>query len=158
MINKLDFLSIFTATTIHLNTDPPGYPVNVYDPTIEDRVDTSRNRMEQVGVWPTFPYEGGMSIHIEGDIIGTDSADYNTRRFALCAAFRSAGIRTDRKHGTLTVGYDGQTEDWKTDVSVMAFSAPRGGLSPAISHFAVTLFSFTPYFIGVTSGDFHYDA
>jgi hypothetical protein len=158
MITTMNFVPV-TGSTIVLNTDPPGYPIHEYDPSIQDRVDTSRNKSQKQGVWPTFPYEGGMEIRIAGDIYGTSSSDYNDRRQALVNAFRRSGGPTVRKHGTFVVRYDGETEDWVTDVVVTGFSAPRDADSWARSPFSVVLFSWTPYFIGgTTPSNIYYDA
>jgi hypothetical protein len=156
VITTLTFTPV-TGSVITLNTDPPGYPVEEYDCTVQDRVDMARTRMQAQGVWPTYPYEGGMEIRMAGHIIGTDSNDYTARRHALVAAWRRDTGPTARRHGTLLVRYDGESEDWNADVVVTAFAAPRGGLSPAISPWSAVFFSWLPYFIGASSGNHHYD-
>jgi hypothetical protein len=157
LITTLTFTPV-TGSVITLNTDPPGYPVNEFDPTIADRTDMTRNRMQKQGVWPTYPYEGGMEIRMAGAIIGTDSNDYTARRHALVAAWRLPNGPTQRRHGSLLVRFDGESEDWTADVIVTSFDAPRIGLSPAISTFSVVMFSWLPYFIGASTSTKYYDA
>lgn len=155
MINKFDITNM-NADTISLNTDGGAYPILEYDPEIDDRY-TDRPKMQDDGVWPTFDYEGGMHIHIKGAILADDSDDYTTKRHALVNIIRFKPTPRERKMGFLTINFDGETEDWVTDVKLEASSIPRDGKSPNYTEFLLTFFSFTPYFTGADTSTLYYD-
>jgi hypothetical protein len=100
-----------------------------------------------------------MELHVEGDLLADDSADYVTKRLALATAlFGAASLAapTVRKNGSLAIRFSGQTEDFGTDVVIDAFSGPLSGSYPAYSKYLVTFYSFNPYFVGLTSGNKYY--
>lgn len=157
MLTKFDYTNAETSVTYNLNNDVA--PFTDLDITVEQRVDTSRNKMEQHGVWPTFPYRGGMEIHIEGDLLADDSSDYVTKRLALVAALfgnASQTAPTVRKNGTVALRLSGQTEDFGCDVTITAFSGPITGSYNAYSKYLLSLFNPNPYFVGLTSGNKFY--
>lgn len=157
MLTKFDYTNAETAVVYNLNNDIA--PFTELDIQVAQRVDTSRNRMEQHGVWPTLPHRGGMEIHVEGDLLADDSGDYVTKRIALVTAlFGNASLDapTVRKNGSLAIRMSGQTEDFGCDVTITAFSAPQMGSYPAYSKYLVTFFNPVPYFVGLTTSNRFY--
>lgn len=156
MLTYVGFRRILDGATIELNTDI--YPLTEFDPTVAERNVTDRDKMQEHGVWPTFSYRGGLEIHLEGNIFGSDSADYMTNRIALVnGIFGSPDADvTDRRMGTFLVQFDGQGERWETDVAISAWSAPLKALYPSTTDWACTFFSFTPYLVGESSGSKYY--
>lgn len=155
MITKFDYTNAETAAVYHFNDDIA--PMTEFDVTVNQRIDSSRTKMEQHGIWPTFTYRGEMEINIEGDILADDTADYVTKRLALTAAlFGDGSVPTVRKSGSLVITLDGMAEDITCDVSISAFSGPISGTNAAFSNYLVTFISPDPWFIGATSGDKYY--
>lgn len=152
MITSLT-LNAAGGSSIDINT--AVYPLHEFSPEIDERTD-DREKMQDDGLWPTFSYDGKMTIHMAGDILADDSTDFNTKRLALINVLRDYGTPRQRKAGSLDVLFDGQSEHWKTDYRVDAVTIPLTGASPAFAEFTITLVSFTPYFIGVTSSNKHY--
>lgn len=127
-----------------------------FTPITANRTITDRDKMQAHGVWPTKPYRGGMSIDIEGSIQANTPANAIAQLDLLTGAlYGSPADMVVRKNGTLFVRRLDKTEDWKTDVIVLEFSAPLTAQSTVIEYL-VTLFSWTPYFTGVTTGSFFY--
>ena len=158
MLDTLKFTNRDGSTFYQINDVTS--PLTLFDVDVERRVDTSRDKMQRPGVNATLPFKGGMEIHCEGALFDDDSPSYVTQRKALLAAINGAPGPTsfsliDRKDGTLQFRPAGETEDWMTDCVVTAFTAPVRALYPALTEYAITFFSWTPYFVGATSGDFY---
>lgn len=144
-----------TGSTLTLND--LNYPLHVLE--IETNIDTHEfKRMAAAGEWPTFHYPGAMTIHAEGEILGTgasDSAISNdtvSKRLALLdAILPPIGLLTTRKHGVIRIKMDGMTEDADADVVVVSLSAPMNAMSPGRVPFIVTWKGFNPWFTGVTT-------
>lgn len=134
-----------------------SYPLHVFE--IETNIDEhSFKRMAAAGEWPTYNYPGAMTIHAEGEILGTGSSDSAiasdtvSKRLALIdAILPPIGLLTARKHGVLRVKMDGMTEDADADIVVQTLSAPLNALSPGRVPFIVTWKGFNPWFTGVTN-------
>lgn len=158
MIESLYWVPVGTGTPYELN----NYfnPLNLFDPQVEQRVETDRERAEAHGKWPTFSYRGGLEIHCEGAILADDAGDYNDKRIDL--VYNLFGAADDpissRKMGDLVPTFDNQSEAWTTECTITAFSAPLTATSPNFTMYLVTFYSFTPYFLGVDSGDKYYYA
>lgn len=157
MITSIEFVPI-TGSALSLDSDPPGIVLQEFDPSISDRVDTSRERSQAQGFWPTYPYEGGMEIRCSGEIFGSDSDDYTSRRHSFLSLFRFPTGPTERRHGHLDILFDGEAEHWLADVYATSVSMPRDTEGWARSAWSIVFASPLPYFIGATSGDPHYDA
>ena len=156
MLEYVGFRRVMDGAVIEINTNI--YPLHDFDPTVSERTVTDRDKMQAHGQWPTYSYRGGMDIHFEGDIFGDTSDDYWTNRLALVAGIFGSpdAAITDRKLGDLIIELSGLTDRMQTEVCVTAWSAPIRGLYPSTSEFAVTFHSWTPYFIGISSGTKYY--
>jgi hypothetical protein len=157
MIDKFDFTNAETSVVYSFNNDIAG--MTDLDISVTQRADLSRTKMQQHGIWPTFTYRGEMEIHVEGDLIAADSADYVTKRLALAAAlFGDPTLLTPtvRKNGSLDILMTGMTEDIGCDVIIDAFSAPQVGGYASYSKYLVTFKSPDPWFVGLTSGTKYY--
>jgi hypothetical protein len=156
MVTKFDFTNTQLAETYSFNTDDVPF-TETFDIRVDDRNVIDREKMQDHGIWPTVPLQGGMSIDVAGDILSDSPENYITKRIAIARIFRGSGVApTATKVGVVILGLSGQTEDWKTDVLIQQFSAPLKAGFVTYSPFMVTFFSFTPWFIGVTSGNKHY--
>lgn len=157
MITRCDILNKDLVTTYSLNTDLA--PLTDFVPTVVERVDTSRNKSQQHGTNATQRLRAGLELHYEGNLYGADetSGAYWTERKALLAALQGdpsvAPDFSDKKAGTIFMGFDGETEDYKADFEITLCTIPIAALAPGRTTFAITLFSWLPYMIGVTSGD-----
>lgn len=144
-------------TGSNLTLNDLNYPLHVLE--IETNIDEHAfKRMAAAGEWPTFNYPGAMTIHAEGEILGTgasDSAIANdtvSKRIALLdAILPPVTLLTARKHGVIRIKMDGMTEDADTDVVVTSLSAPLNAMSPGRVPFIVTWKGFNPWFTGVSS-------
>jgi len=87
-----------SADSVTLNSDP--YPITSFDANIEQRFDP-QPKTGQDGLWPTYDYDGGMEITIEGAILADDSDDYTTKRAVLTTALRHKVIPRTRRTGIL---------------------------------------------------------
>lgn len=158
MLNTFTFNNVDGAHSFEFNADTS--PLNKFDVTVDPRVSTDRERMQRHGINPTKPFRGGMQIHIEGVMFQDTTALYTQYRKSMILALfgdpNAAVDLTNRKLGTLVINLDGETEDWQTDCVVPAYTNPIKGDFPTLSEFAVTFFSWTPYFTGSTSGNFYY--
>lgn len=158
MLTKCDFLNKDTITLYSLNSDIA--PLRVFDPSVDERTVTDRHKSQQPGSYATQSLRGGLEIHVEGDLFGDDAITYFSRRRDLITALfgdpNVPDVLTDRKYGTLILRFDGETEDWQTDVTITLFSAPINALEWARTIYAITFFSWTPYLIGAVSGDRYY--
>jgi hypothetical protein len=140
----------------------PFAPISDFDVTITDRSDTQssqfRYKMQQSGAWPTRSYEGEMSMHLEGNLFEDTQADYWTARTNLLLACRGVpgAAITAYKRGTLFVTPEGATERWMADFGPFTFSAPVQANFVTGTPILLTLVSWTPWFIGETSGDYYW--
>jgi|SRR5215831_11161643 len=154
MINSATIHHADGSHTCDINTST--IPLRAFEVEVEQRTDHSRKKSQQHGVWPTLSYRDIMTIHMEGDIFGTSSADYFANRETLVLAlFGTPGAldTTNRRVGYLQLNFEGATEDWKCDYTIDAFTAPLAALSPSRSEFALTLIAWNPWFIGASSGN-----
>lgn len=158
MLNKCEFHNANNTNVFAFNTDTS--PLNGFDVTGVTRISTERNKPQRHGVNPTFPYRGGMEIHIEGAIFKDTTDNYVAYRKTLALALfgnpNATAAVTNRKNGTLIINVDGETEDWETDCVVTAYSNPIKGLYPTLSEFLITFFSWTPWFTGVNTSNLYY--
>lgn len=139
---------------VELGTTISPYSLEGFDPKVDQRVNGNRTKMQRHGLWPSFTYEGGMVIDINGAILADDSDDYNTKRVNLITIIRGDPdtLISVRRMGTLRVIFDGQAEDWETHVTLQEFSAPLEGDSPMYSEYMITFLSFNSWFVGVDTG------
>lgn len=159
----LNLVRIDNADGVHsleINTDE--YPLHDFDPTVTNRTNLTRQKSQAHGLWPTNTLRDGMEIHVEGDIFGTSSADYFSKRMALLAALfgdpNTPPVLTDRYLGDLVIAVEGSTENWTCPFTITLFSAPLQGLSPARTPYAITFASWNPWFTGVDTGQYYYYA
>lgn len=155
MLSKCEIHNVDGSTVYSVDSDPvsTGFSaLTKFQPDVENRNIVDRGRMQARGRWPTFPYEGGMSIDIEGTLQADTPAHVLAQLDLLTIALRGlpATAITARRHGTLVIRRLDKTEDWKTDFQVMAFSAPITADSTIITYM-ITLYSFVPWFVGTTS-------
>lgn len=148
MITSLTYTNL-NAVSVTLND--LTYPLHLYDDPITSRIE-KRTRSGQDGSWPTFPYEEGMEITMEGAICGSDSDDYWTKRQALISCFRYKPTPRQRRSGILRVHFDNAPVTFRVDVVIDTMSVPRNGASPAYSEFRIVLYSFTPYYVSDADG------
>jgi hypothetical protein len=160
MISKVQIANANGVDSYQLDVAPAtsGYStVTSFKPEIEDRTITDRNRTQNRGKWPTFSYEGGMSIEIQGRILADTPSHVMTQLELLTKSLR--GTPTDaisvRRHGTLTIRRLDKSEDWFCFFTILATSIPITAESTNIEYM-VTLFSFLPYWTGATSGQFFF--
>lgn len=140
-------------------------PLNDFDVQVEQRIDTSRNKMMAHGLWRTRSYRAGMSIHMEGTLFGdqgvTDeitSENYVTNRQEMILALFGDpdDVIVDDYMGSLSLTPSGETEAWVAQYCVVeAFQAPVQALYPALTPYIVTFHSFDPWFIGYYSDRKH---
>lgn len=158
MLTKCDFNNVDGSHSYSFNDVQS--PLNLFDPTVAVRIDTSRNKLQLPGVNPTKPYRGGMELHMEGLLFAESSSAYFTERQSIMLALygdpNTPPDPTERIDGTLVIRLDGATEDWEADCAVTAFTAPLKGNYPALTEYGVTFFSWKSWFIGSSSGDFYY--
>jgi hypothetical protein len=155
MIEKITFDN--GTSTIDINeSDTTVYPVQNFEIEIPSRIE-ERERSAADGMWPTFPYEGGMEITIEGEILSNDADEYRTNRKALINTLRFKPTTRLRKNGTLKVYYSGEEPfSVDADVAIRSINVPissEGKVTP----FRIVLLSWLPYFID-HNGDPYYDA
>jgi len=154
MIEQLIFTNL-NNDSIELNTDI--YPLHLYTDDIETRLD-KRSKAGQDGMWPTFSYDEGMEIVMEGDILADDSDDYWTKRQALVSVLRYKSAPREHRSGVLYVTFDNAPEEMKADVALTSLTIPRNGASPAFSPYRCVLYSFTPYYVGVDTDGLIYES
>lgn len=146
--------SVDTSVSAYSMNDTTS-PMNDFEPTLNTRTDTTRDKPMTPGKWRTRSQLGNYTIHAEGTLFADTSADYITARKALVLALFGTPDRfvTEDYMGTLAVTPEGETEAWEIDCVVTMFSAPIKGNYPALTDYLVTFESFDPWFIGATSGN-----
>jgi len=158
----IDYVKITNkdGSTFYQLNDNEQAPLQMWDPSINRRVDTSRERSQGHGINPTVSLKGGMELHLEGALFADNTTDYFVQHDALVLAVEGdPNLDPDN-----TVLYDlilavrrsDQTEDWITQSIVSEFTAPIKALYPSGTEWALTLFSWTPWFVGHDTGTRHY--
>lgn len=151
MLTKFDFVNNdgdrqqFNTVTI---------PLNRCEFELEVR-SSRRTKAQANGTWPGFTKIGACLVHMEGQIFGTDSADFNARKLALLDLILPDPILFNDEYplGRLEVQLDGMTEYAKADVSIDGdITIPMEGLSPARAPLQITWVNFQGYFTGAASG------
>lgn len=129
---------MFIAFTI---TPPGGSPFAILDATypatlidthceMSDRPRTAKQT--QPGQSPVYTFARNRIWHVEGDILGTGMADYDTKRLALLAAIMPAAAPLDRFTGTIQVT-DANSNVYESQVSLTSHSVPVAALYPGTS-------------------------
>lgn len=129
-------------------------PISDFDITPELRIDKSRVKAQDHGVWPTPTYRDGMVIEFQYSLLADSYTDYVTKRLDMVAKLFGAnftGLVSETTMGTLRIGFTGQSELWNALVTVDAFSGPKTYTEGAYSIFMISFYSFTPYFTGNTT-------
>lgn len=134
------------------------YPFSTeLDIELPDERGENRPKMQDHGEWPSSQYHGGMDIHAEGDIFGTDSANFFTNRTALVAILRFKPVAFVPIQGIVSIDFIGSTEIWQAEIDKIIFSAPLNASSPSRCAYQITFHSPLPYFIGAdTATDYYY--
>lgn len=148
MIVQIDFINN-EAVTYTFNQD--FNPISDFNVDVDMQVDDSRPIPQAHGIYPTPTYRRGMTLDVEGTILGDDFADYSSKRQAMVNALFGSNfddVVTEYKLGVLSLDLAGETENWNTNVTVRAFSAPKTWTEGAYSPYLITFFSWNPYFIG----------
>lgn len=158
MIESAQITNKDGSTYYQINDD--NTPLTDFDVTIARRADTNRNRSQSHGVNPTISLKGGMEIHIEGALFDDDSGLYVARRKNLVLAVEGdPNIAPDlatRYDLTLSVTFTGETEAWTAQCIVSEFTSAVQALYPALTQFALTLFSWNPWFVGANTSTKYY--
>ena len=110
------------------------------------QVNDAVKKMQFPGRWPTFSYPEYREIHFEGDILGSDASDYNTKERAMRSAFQPPHqAYTGRRHGTLYLTFFGDATTYYAYVILQDLDIPQEALQPSWSEYSVTFLSFEPY-------------
>lgn len=126
------------------------------DISLPDERGEKRPKMQDHGEWPTSQYHGGMDIHAEGDIFGSDSSDFFTKRTALVNVIRFVPVVLSPIQGIVSIDFVGSTEIWQAEIDNIIFNAPIGPGSPARCAYQITFHSPLPYFIGADTTTRYY--
>ena len=140
------------AVTYDFNTDIN--PVHNFDVIADMRTDTSREKAQAHGEWPTPTYRNGMDIEFQFDLLADDMTDYVSKRKTLMAALYGSnytGLVSEYQMGTLTIPFTGEAESWDADVMIKECTGPKTWTEGSYSTFMITFHSFTPYFVGHTT-------
>ena len=93
-----------------VNLYDPGYELTHFDPQYDTRNDETV-RVQQDGIWATFDYLGKLTIHMEGNILGSSGADYWAKRMALASVFVPAPQFGNRYVVKLRAQFTGFSEE-----------------------------------------------
>lgn len=130
------------GTPIELNT--LIYPVHHFfvEPIMSSN--TPKKKRQRPGSWPTFNFPTGMSIDVEGAILGTDTANYIANREVwMDRIYVPDDVQTIRRHGFLRVQYDGWGSYGDVDCHVTQASAPLStDYGWSVSEFRINFFAF----------------
>ena len=145
MIDYINFVGR-NGASISLNDDV--YPLTTYDSQVETATE-ERLRPSQHGLFPTYTYMGKRTFHMEGDIFGSDTADFISKRIALLAPFVPVPEYGFQSIGTLVVKYTGLSEPVQAECFPDGLPAvPLEALSPSRGTFAISLQTFDPIMYG----------
>jgi len=118
-----------------------------------NRAGERRPKMEHVGSWVGYNIIREILIHVDFDILGTDTSDYNAKKRLVQNSFsplNPASILSVDYLGTLKLRFDGDTEDIQAPVTLDGdISMPYVG--PAYTSGQMTLIAPDGYFTGVTT-------
>lgn len=136
--------------------DPAGYStVTDLSFEIQGRSD-NRSRHEDMGVWPGFPYLGGVLIHVEGMLLAPDPTVVNNMRLEMLRICMPAefGYQANRILGRFQFRLTGQTEDFYFECTQDAGPGITNSVTTASSArlpYQLTFMGTYPYATGVTS-------
>lgn len=103
-------------------------------------------KMQFPGRWGNFSYPEYREIFIEGQILGTDPTDYNTKAKALRAALQVPyQVLTARRHGTLYFYFVGDATQYYIYVQVSEIDMPKEANYPSVGAYSITFLAFEPY-------------
>lgn len=112
-----------------------------------------RPKMEHVGSWPGFNKIDEILVHVDFDIIGSTTADFNARKRTLQNSFSPANNLAAlivEKIGDLKLNFDGDTEDMTGPVTLDGdISIPYTG--PMLASCQMTLVIYQGYMNGVVT-------
>jgi hypothetical protein len=166
MLSKFQFApnvaAMYTTTVVFdIGEAPAGGTgkLNITNLNFEyGRSNERRPKMELVGSWPGFNKINELLVHVDFDISGNDTTDFNLQKRRLTHAFSPAdpfATLVLQELGTLTMRFDGDTEDMSAVVTLDGdVTIPYVG--PAYSNAQLTFVIAQGYCIGVTSGNFYY--
>lgn len=159
MLDKFEFHSSIGDVVV-FNDD--HLPLRSVEFEIPSRT-ADRPFMQRHGMHQTYTYFGYLLIHTEGDIFGSDSADFNDRKFTMIKKILGLNpdeaIQLNKVLGTLYIRFTGMPEDYMAAVTLDGFpTIPMQGLSPARAPYQITWKSFRPYMYGAVSGLTHWVA
>lgn len=129
-------------------------PLSDFDVHVDERIDTSREKMQTHGLWPTFVYRGGMTITMSGSILADSRTNYVIHRNQMVRALFGDNYNdlvSVETMGTFRMQPIGESEIWEVGYVTQDFDAPLTWTQGAYSLFQVTLFCFQPYFTGATT-------
>ena len=129
-------------------------PLSDFNVEVDERIDTSREKMQTHGLWPGFAYRGGMTITMSGSILADTDDQYVVRRKAMVRALfgdNYNSLVSIETMGTFRMKPAGESELWEVKYVTQAFSAPTQWQQGSWSLFMVTLFCFQPYFTGAVT-------
>lgn len=147
MIDSMYFTNV-NGVSLTLNDTTPIYPVKVFTSQVDARF-TERVKSQQHGIYQAATYWGKRTIHMEGDVIGQNAADFVGKRNALMGAFMPRPQLGVKKAGTLFVQWTGMSEPTQIDVTLDSYpQCDLGGMSPALAPFQLNLKAFDPRYYG----------
>lgn len=109
-----------------------SFPANLVDTHCEMSDRPRTPKQSQPGQYPVYTFARNRIWHIEGDILGTDMADYDTKRIALLnSGILPLAVPTTRYTSTITV--TAETGDTFTSiVTLTSYSIPVAALYPGV--------------------------
>lgn len=168
MIESLIFQSV-SGASLEFQEDQTtlmttgGFTITEFAPGADiRRMETPRP--EQHGIQPAYTYLGKGTFHQEGDILYNDPSLYIQKRmdflnvlFGALEFDPFAPISRNRKLGTLTIQFtDQELMETPDGVTIDGYpEIPMRALYPATTPYMITWVSFTPYLIGLSSGQYY---
>jgi hypothetical protein len=138
--------------TLALNADDKTYP---FTKTLDTHCEMSERpktpKLLAPGQWPVFTYARNRIWHVEGDIIGTDMADYDAQRLALLAIVMPPAVAIQRYTAILTVG-DENGNFYTSEATLTSYSIPVEPLYPAVNSYMLEWEADDPFCYRVSDG------
>ena len=143
------------GTTVNIN-DGTTYSLETADTHCEMSDRPKTPKLQMAGQWPVYTYARRRIWHVEGQILGQNMADYDTKRLALIHLIIPQETTVLRYTAQIQVTDQNGNSYIDSSASLTSYTMPVAAMYPGIGDFMIEWESDNPFVIRLSDSTHQY--